>query len=237
MNQGFQVRSLPLLGEEGLEKLKNAHVMVLGLGGVGGNAVEALCRSGIGKLSLVDPEVFDQSNLNRQLLATRDTIGTLKVEAAKDRIISINPECEIKLYPIFYSKNNEPENFFSGVDYILDAIDSVPSKLDLIQRADELSIPIISCMGTGNKLDPTAFLVDNIHKTSVCPLAKKIRLECKKRGIKNLKVLYSKEEVKTRGINQENGKLTPASVSFVPGVAGMILAGEIIKDITGICLS
>lgn len=237
MSKNFQDRSLPLFGEEGLNRLQKAHVMVLGLGGVGGNAAEALCRGGIGTLSLVDPECFDETNLNRQLFATRETLGNLKVEEAKKRLLSINPQCRILSFPIFYSKTSEPDHFFEGVDYILDAIDSVPSKLDLIERARELSIPIISCMGTGNKLDPTAFTVDDIHKTSVCPLAKKIRQECKKRGIKKLKVLYSREETKSRGIQQENHKIVPASASFVPGVAGMILAGEIIKDIANQCLS
>jgi tRNA A37 threonylcarbamoyladenosine dehydratase len=237
MDKDIHLRSRPLFGEKGLDALKKAHVIVFGLGGVGGHAVEALARSGVGTITVVDPECYEWSNLNRQLFATINTVGIKKADVAASRIGEIAPDCEVHSFPIFYTKETEPEGLFEGVDYILDAIDSVPSKLDLIDRANEMNIPIISSMGTGNKLDPCGFCVSDIHKTSVCPLAKKIRLACKKKGIRKLKVVYSKEEPKTKGLENENQSYTPASTSFVPGVAGMILASEIIKDITKICLS
>ncbi len=228
--QDFLSRTISMLGDDAVEKLKNSHVLVFGLGGVGGHAVEALCRAGIGTLSLVDSECYEISNLNRQIFATADTIGEKKTEAAKKRILSINPGCKVLTYPIFYGKDPAPNNLFDGVDYILDAIDSTSAKLDLIRTAKEKNIPIICSMGTGNKLDPTAFRVTDINKTKVCPLARVIRRECKKIGVEKLKVVYSEEEpVKTQLFEDENR--VPASVSFVPGVAGMILAGEIIKDL------
>ncbi len=237
MDKDIHLRTKPLLKEEGIDALNHSHVIVFGLGGVGGHAVEALARSGVGTLTLVDPECYDWSNMNRQLFATVNTVGMKKTEATANRIREIAPDCMIRTFPFFYTKDTEPEGLFDGVDYILDAIDSVPSKLDLINRANELNIPIIASMGTGNKLDPTAFCVSDIYKTSVCPLAKKVRLACKKKGIRKLKVVYSTEEPKIKGLEKENQGFTPASTSFVPGVAGMILAGEIIKDITKVCLS
>ncbi len=224
-------RTAMLLGEDKLELLSRKHVLVFGLGGVGGHAVEALCRGGIGKLTLIDCESFDLSNCNRQIFATRETLGQRKTDVAKKRLFEIAPECSVKTLDLFYSAQTEPENLFDGVDYILDAIDSVPSKLHLIERANELQIPIISCMGTGNKLDPTVFRVCDLYQTKVCPLARKMRMECKKRGIDSLKVVYS-EETPQKPANPKLGEKTvPGSVSFVPGVAGMILAGEIIKDL------
>lgn len=228
--QDFLSREIAMLGEEAVTKLEKAHVLVFGLGGVGGHAVETLCRAGIGTLSLVDSEHYEISNLNRQIFATRDSIGKKKTEAAKERILLINPDCNVLTYPVFYD-DNTPKELFDGVDYILDAIDSTASKIDLIRTAKEKNIPIICSMGTGNKLDPTAFKVADIYKTKVCPLARVIRRECKKMGIKKLKVVYSEEEP-INGNLTENHKTVPGSVSFVPGVAGMILAGEIIKDLT-----
>ena len=225
------IRSAAMLGEENMERLYAAHVLVFGLGGVGGHAAETLCRGGIGTLSLVDSEKFDSSNCNRQIFATAETVGKEKTEAAKERLMSINPECEIRTYSFFYGKDPTPSSLFDGVDYILDAIDTVSAKMMLSEEAKKRNIPIVSCMGTGNKLDPTRFRVADIKHTKVCPLARVIRSECKKRGIEGLKVLYSEEEPVSGVIPSEYGRHAPGSVSFVPGVAGMILAGEIIKDI------
>lgn len=225
------IRSEAMLGKENMERLRATHVLVFGLGGVGGHAVETLCRGGVGSISLVDSEKYDYSNCNRQIFATRDTIGQAKTEAAKERIQSINPDCNVHTYSFFYGKDPTPASLFDHVDYILDAIDTVSAKMSLIEEAKIRNIPIISCMGTGNKLDPTRFRVADIKQTKVCPLARVIRSECKKRGIEKLKVVYSEEEPLSSIINSENGRHAPGSVSFVPGVAGMILAGEIIKDI------
>ena len=225
------VRTQAVLGEENLNRLQNARVLVFGLGGVGGHGAETLCRGGIGSLSLVDYERYDATNCNRQIFATQETIGIDKTDAAKKRLLSINPDCEIKTFSLFYGKEPAPGDLFDGVDYILDAIDTVSAKMMLIEEANKRSIPIISCMGTGNKMDPTAFRVADIKKTKVCPLARVIRSECKKRGIDKLKVVYSEEEPVSAVVSGENGRHAPGSVSFVPGVAGMIMAGEIIKDI------
>ncbi|MBE6712503.1 MAG: tRNA threonylcarbamoyladenosine dehydratase [Ruminococcaceae bacterium] len=224
-------RTKALLGERNVKRLNNAHVLVFGLGGVGGHAVETLCRGGIGTLSLVDSECFEISNCNRQIFATKDTLGIRKTDAAKERLLNINSECRIKTYSFFYGKDQTPVDLFDGVDYILDAIDTVSSKMMLIEEAKKRNIPIISCMGTGNKLDPTQFRVTDIKKTKVCPLARVIRAECKKRNIKSLKVVYSEEEPISAIVSSNGGRHVPGSVSFVPGVAGMIMAGEIIKDI------
>ncbi len=225
------IRSEALLGKENISRLQDAHVLVFGLGGVGGHAAETLCRGGIGTLSLVDSEKYEASNCNRQIFATQNTIGKLKTEVAKERLLSINPECKINTYSFFFGKDPTPEKLFDGVDYVLDAIDTVSSKMMLIEEAQIRNISIISCMGTGNKLDPTMFRVADIKKTKVCPLARVIRTECKKRGIQTLKVVYSEEEPLSVSISSQKGKHIPGSASFVPGVAGMILAGEIIKDI------
>lgn len=227
----FYERTRAMLGTEGVEKLKNSHVLVFGLGGVGGHAAETLCRAGIGTLSLVDFESFDLSNCNRQIFATRETIGKDKTFAAKERLLSINPDCKILTHSLFFSKDNAPEEIFENVDYVLDAIDTVSSKMLIVKIAKEKNIPIISCMGTGNKLDPTAFRISDIKKTKVCPLARVIRSECRKLGIQDLKVLYSEEEPIRTFIDLEQGRKVPGSVSFVPGVAGMIMAGEIVKDL------
>lgn len=225
-----------LLGQDGMEKLKNAHVAVFGLGGVGGYVVEALARSGIGKLTLVDHDTVSQTNINRQILATQATIGQDKVAAAKDRVLAINPAIAVFEKKTFYLPETAGEFDFSEYDYVVDAIDTVTGKMMLIQQAKAAGTPIISCMGTGNKLDPTAFQVADISKTSVCPLARIIRKECKKRGIEKLKVVYSKEDpilFVPDDLSElpEGRNALPGSVCFVPAVAGMILAGEVVKDI------
>lgn len=220
-----------MLGDEKTERLTESHVVVFGLGGVGGHAAEALCRGGVGKLTLVDSECFDKTNINRQIFATEKTVGLEKVTAAKERLLEINPDCRIRCFSFFFGKDETPATLFDGADYILDAIDTVAAKVELIQIANKKNIPIISCMGTGNKLDPTAFRVADIYKTKVCPLARVIRGQCKKLGILSLKVVYSEEEPCRTVSEDSHGRHAPASVSFVPGVAGMILAGEIIKDL------
>lgn len=225
-----------LLGDEALERLQKARVAVFGIGGVGGYTVEVLARSGIGQLDLIDHDTVSVSNINRQILATRSTVGMLKVEAAKNRILDINPECIVRTYPVFYLPETAEQFVFSEYDYIVDAIDTVTGKLQLAQRAFAAGTPIISCMGTGNKLDASAFEVADISKTTMCPLARIMRKELSKRGIKHMKVVYSREEaISPTGWEEEAAALgkrqIPGSVAFVPGTAGLILAGEVIKDI------
>ena len=227
-----------LLGEEALSRLEGARVAVFGLGGVGGYTVEALARAGIGRLDLIDSDTVSLSNRNRQLLATRSTLGLPKTEAAKRRVLDINEEAQVTTWELFYNADTADKFDLRAYDYIVDAIDTVTAKLLLIQRAHEAAVPIISCMGTGNKLDPTAFQVTDISKTSMCPLARVMRKELGKRGIKHLKVVYSQEEAMTpHGAEEEMALLgkrqIPGSVSFVPGAAGLILAGEVIRDLTG----
>lgn len=230
-----------LLGQEGMEKLKNAKVAVFGLGGVGGYAVEALARSGVGALELVDHDTVSMTNINRQILATTETVGMDKVEAAAKRVAAINPDIQVTARKIFYLPETADQFDFATYDYVIDAIDTVTGKLMLIQAAQAASTPIISCMGTGNKLDPTAFRVGDISQTTMCPLARIIRKECKKRGIKKLKVVYSTEEPIECTLDAddpawaelpEGRNALPGSVAFVPAVAGMILAGEVIRDLT-----
>ena len=227
-----------LLGEEALSRLEGARVAVFGLGGVGGYTVEALARAGIGKLDLIDSDTVSLSNRNRQILATRSTLGLPKTEAAKRRVLDINEEAQVTTWELFYNADTADMIDLGMYDYIVDAIDTVTAKLLLIQRAHEAGTPIISCMGTGNKLDPTAFQVTDISKTSMCPLARVMRKELGKRGIKHLKVVYSQEEAMTpHGAEEEMAALgkrqIPGSVSFVPGAAGLILACEVIRDLTG----
>jgi len=220
-------RTERLIGRDALNKLEKSKVIIFGIGGVGSFAAEAIARSGIGKIALVDGDTVSDSNINRQLVALHSTIGIPKVEIMAKRIKDINPNCSVIEYNQFYTKENQID--ISEFDYVIDAIDMVASKLLLIEEANRLSIPIISSMGTGNKLDPTRFEITDIYKTSVCPLAKVMRRELKNRGIKKLKVLYSKEE--PQFLNNDSDKRVPASISFVPPVAGMIIAGEVIKDI------
>ena len=230
-------RSALLLGDDGIEKLKKARVAVFGVGGVGSYAVEALARSGVGALDLIDDDVVSLTNINRQLIALHSTIGRAKTEVAAERIADINPECRVKTYRTFFTPETAAEFDFSEYDYIIDAIDTVSGKIALAVQAQEAGVPIISAMGAGNKLDPTAFEVADIYKTSVCPLARVMRRELKKRGIKKLKAVYSREEAMTpKGDTQEEGaahkkRQTPGSVAFVPSVAGLIIAGEVIKDL------
>ena len=219
-----------LIGKQSLERLKNSTVAVFGCGGVGSFALEALARSGIQNLVIIDNDIVDVTNINRQLIADTTTIGLPKVEVAKNRILKINPNAQITTYQAFYDSTNANTLIQTNYDYIIDAIDSVSSKLSLIEEAYHRHIPIISSMGTGNKLDSTKFEVTDITKTSVCPLAKVIRKELKKRNIPHLKVVYSKE-IPKRNDMEENFRRTPASISFVPSVAGLILAGEVIKDL------
>ena len=229
-------RTAFLLGEDAMERLAKARVAVFGLGGVGGYVVEALARGGIGALDLIDNDTVSISNINRQILATRATVGSPKVEAAKQRLLLINPELKIATYQTFYTPATADQFDFAQYDYIVDAIDTVTGKLELISRAYAVNTPVISCMGTGNKLDASAFEVTDISKTTMCPLARVMRKELSKRGIKHMKVVYSKEEaLSPTGWEAEAAAIgkrqIPGSVSFVPGAAGLILAGEVIKDI------
>lgn len=229
-------RTEMLLGPEAMKRLQKAHVAVFGLGGVGGYTVEALARGGIGALTLVDNDTISVSNLNRQILATHSTVGLKKTEAARRRVLDINPDCIVRVYDVFYTPETADRFDFREYDYIVDAIDTVMGKLQLVERANAAGTPIISCMGTGNKLDASAFQVADISKTSMCPLARVMRKELGKRGIKHLKVVYSQEEViSPKGWEEEAAELgkrqIPGSVSFVPGAAGLILAGEVLKDI------
>ena len=238
MNEQF-LRTAMLLGEEAVEKLQKARVAVFGIGGVGGYTVEALARAGIGSIDVIDSDTVSRSNINRQLLATHSTVGMPKVEAAKMRILDINPDCIVRTHAVFYTPETADGFDFSDYDYIVDAIDTVTGKLALVERANAAGTPIICCMGTGNKLDASAFQVADISKTSMCPLARIMRKELGKRGIKHLKVVYSQEEALTpTGWEEEAAALgkrqIPGSVSFVPGATGLILAGEVIKDIAGV---
>ncbi len=229
-----------LIGSDALKKLNNSRVCVFGLGGVGAYTVEALVQAGIGNIDICDNDTISKTNLNRQLLATWESIGIAKTEVCKNRILSINPNCNVSVHDIFYSAETADMFDFSKYDYIVDAIDTISSKIEMIVRATKLNIPVISSMGTGNKLNPSMFEVSDIYKTSVCPLAKVMRNELKKGGVKKLKVVYSKEYPKKPDMDneeytkelQESGKRQiPTSISFVPPVAGFILAGEIVCDL------
>lgn len=229
-------RTQILLGEEAMERLFKARVAVFGIGGVGGYTVEALARCGVGQLDLIDSDTVSVSNLNRQILATHSSVGKLKVDVAKARVLDINPSCVVRTYPCFYLPDTAGQFDFTQYDYIIDAIDTVTGKLQLVEQAHAAGTPIICSMGTGNKLDPTMFQVADISKTSVCPLARIMRKELKKRGISHVKVVYSQEEALTPvGAEAEAARLgkrqIPGSTAFVPGTAGLILAGEVIKDL------
>lgn len=245
MNNAFS-RTMLLVGEDGMEKLKNAKVAVFGVGGVGGYVVEALARSGVGTLELIDNDKVSLTNINRQIIATHSTIGRYKVDVAKERILDINPAAAVNTHKTFFLPETVSEFNFYDYDYVVDAIDTVTGKIALVMEADRTHTPVISSMGAGNKLDAAGFMVADIYETSVCPLAKVMRRELKKRGISKLKVVYSKEKpIAPKGdmsvINdlQETDtsvrkRQMPGSVSFVPSVAGLILAGEVIRDIVGI---
>ena len=230
-----------LLGREGMERLARARVAVFGLGGVGGSAVEALARSGVGKLELVDSDRLSLTNLNRQILATHRTLGQFKADAARERVLDINPEAEVRARRVFYGPDTAGDFDFSQYDYVVDAIDTVTGKLALIERAQAAGTRIISCMGAGNKLDPTAFQVADIWETSVCPLARVMRKELKKRGVRHLKVVYSREIPRSpegalyqESLEGEVRRQVPGSAAFVPTAAGLILAGEVVKDLAGV---
>ena len=237
-----------LLGREAMEKLASSRVAVFGVGGVGGYVCEALVRSGVGSFDLIDSDIVCESNLNRQIIATRDTIGRYKTEVMKERMQSINPDVKVRIHNCFFLPENSGEFPFEEYDYVVDAVDTVTAKIELIMKAKEAGVPVISSMGAGNKLDPAQFKVADIYKTNVCPLAKVMRRELKKRGVKKLKVVYSEElPVKPMGQPAEEApekepsvkgtgsgrRSTPGSVAFVPSVAGLILAGEVVKDLCG----
>lgn len=219
-------RTVAVLGEDAIKKLNNSHVAVFGVGGVGSFTVEALARAGVGAIDLIDNDTFNVTNINRQLYATHKTIGQYKVDVAATRILDINPNCKVTTHKMFYLPENAETLDLSQYDYIVDAIDTVTAKVELVKRADSVGTKIISSMGTGNKLRADLFEIADIYKTSVCPLAKVMRTRLKKEGIKKLKVVYSKEEPIT------NSQNVIGSVPFVPSVAGLILAGEVIKELT-----
>jgi len=229
-------RTALLIGEEGVERLQKAHVAVFGVGGVGGYVVEALARSGVGVFDLIDSDTVALSNLNRQIIATHRTVGQYKVDVMKERILSINPDAVVNVHHCFYLPETADAFDFTKYTYVVDAVDTVTAKLEIIMRAKEAGVPVISSMGAGNKLDPTKFVVTDIYKTTVCPLAKVMRRELRKRDVKALKVVYSTEEAlkpKEAESVSTSKRATPGSVAFVPSMAGLILAGEIVKDIVG----
>ena len=233
-------RTKRLLGADAMNKIKNSHVAVFGIGGVGGHAADALIRSGIGEITIVDSDEVAESNINRQLIATTKTVGRKKVEVMREHLLEINPEVIVHVYDCFFLPETKDQFDFSAYDYVIDAVDTVTAKLALVEACKEAGVPIVSSMGAGNKLDPTAFEVTDIYKTTVCPLAKVMRKELKARGIKKLKVVYSKE-IPLEPIEDEDfvsdevrrRRSTPGSIAFVPSVAGLILAGEVVKDISG----
>lgn len=225
-------RTEMLFGKENVEKLKSKHVIVFGIGGVGGYACEALARTGVGKISLVDNDTISLSNINRQIIALHSTVGRYKTEVMKERIYDINPNIEVNIFNTFYTKENKDSFDFTKYDYVIDAIDTVSGKISLIERCTELEVPIISSMGTGNKIDPCSFKVADINKTTMCPLARVIRTELRKRGIKKLKVVYSDEKPITPELEDgEADRSTPASCAFIPPIGGLIIASEVIKDL------
>ena len=224
-------RTAMLLGESGVERLRGAHVAVFGIGGVGGYAVEALARAGVGTLSLFDADTVSESNCNRQIIALHSTVGRAKVEVAAERVRDIDPDITVHAHKVFYLPENADEFDFSQYDYVVDAVDTVAAKMELIRRSRAAGVPILCCMGTGNKLDPTAFRITAIEKTDTCPLARTVRLLCKKEGIRGVKALYSTEQPKGGTIGDGHGRHAPGSISFVPGVAGLMLAGEVIRSL------
>ena len=221
-------RTRMLIGEEALMGLMGAKILVFGVGGVGGYVCEALARAGVGRIDVVDKDVVDITNINRQIIATTDTIGLPKVEVCKARMESINPEIRCEAGQCFFMPEISGKFDFAGYDYIVDAVDNVTAKIEIICKAKEAGTPVISSMGTGNKLEPAAFRIADIEKTKVCPLAKVVRKELRNRGVRGVKVLYSEEEPR------KTGSRTPASISFVPSAAGLIIAGEVIRDLIGL---
>lgn len=228
------IRTELLLGEEAVERLKNSRVAVFGVGGVGGYVAEALARTGVGTFDLIDKDTVSVSNINRQIIATHSTVSRVKVEVMKERILEINPEAEVHIHKCFFLPENASEFDFSKYSYVVDAVDTVTAKIELVMQAQKAGVPIISSMGAGNKLDPSKFEVTDIYKTSVCPLARVMRRELKKRDVKHLKVVYSTEkalEPKFDLSEKEGRRAVPGSVAFVPSAAGLIAAGEVINDL------
>ena len=223
-----------LLGQEAMDRLRQSRVAVFGIGGVGGHVVEALARAGIGYLDLIDHDKVSMSNINRQIIATFDTVGMDKVDVMKERILSINPDARVETHRCFYLPENADMFDFLQYSYVVDAIDTVTAKIELVLRAKEAGVPVISCMGTGNKLNPMQLEIADIYQTSVCPLAKVMRRELRKRNVEKLKVLYSKEEPIKNYLSMQ-GRAIPGSVSFVPSAAGLIIASEVVKELSGIC--
>ena len=231
MNDQFE-RTRMLIGQDNLDRLKEAKVLVFGVGGVGGYVCEGLCRAGIGRIDIVDKDSVDITNINRQIIATYQTLGRPKVEVCRERMLSINPDIRVDARQCFYLPEKSEEFDFGAYDYVVDAVDNVTAKLDIICNAKAAGVPVISSMGTGNKLNPFMFKIADIEKTRVCPLAKVIRKELRKRGIAGVKVLYSEEEpIKPAESRKDTAKITPASISFVPSCAGLMIAGRIVLDI------
>ena len=233
MSEQFSRTEL-LLGKDKIEKLRNSRVAVFGVGGVGGFTVEALARSGVGTIDIIDNDTVCLSNINRQIIATHSTVGRYKVDVMKERILDINPDAVVNTYKVFYTPETSDIFDFSQYDYVVDAIDTVSGKIELVIQAQKAGTPIICSMGAGNKLDPTAFEVSDIYKTSVCPLARVMRNELRKRGVKKLKVVYSKEKPispETSAEGTDKRRRIPGSTAFVPSVVGLIIAGEVIKDV------
>ena len=224
-------RTIKLVGEQGIEKLHSKKISVLGIGGVGGYVVEALVRAGINHIVLIDHDVVTKSNINRQIIALHSTVGLSKVEVMKKRLLDIRPSLEIETYQDFYLPNQNKEFMFSMSDYIVDCIDTITAKIAIAKYCEDFAVPVISCMGTGNKLEANNFHIDDIYQTSICPLAKVMRRELKKQGVKKLKVLYSKATIMTTDKDDTTRKQTPGSISFVPSVAGLLIANEVVKDI------
>lgn len=231
----LEERTRLLLGDSGVEKLKNAHVILFGLGGVGGYTAEALARAGVGRLTLVDADVVSDTNRNRQILALCSTVGQPKAELAARRIRDIDPGCRVTALQLFYGPDTADRVPFAGVDYVVDAIDTVTAKLEIIRRAQEAGVPVISCMGTGNKLYPEKLCLTTLKKTEGCPLARVMRVECRKRGLADIPVVYSTEPARKCTVPDTGGtgRHAPGSVSFVPGAAGLLLAGKVVRDIAG----
>ena len=226
-------RTERLLGKDAMKKLRAARVAVFGVGGVGGYVVEALARSGVGAIDLIDHDTVSITNLNRQIIALQSTLGKYKVDVMKDRILDINPECKVDIHRCFFLPETEGEFDFREYSYVVDAVDTVTAKIQLVMQAKECGVPVISSMGAGNKLDPTRFEVADIYETSVCPLAKVMRRELKKRGVKELKVVYSKEQPVRQKMQEPTAeRVVPGSTAFVPSVAGLVLASEVVRDLT-----
>ena len=228
-------RAEALFGTDGMKRLSGSHVAVFGIGGVGGYAVEALARSGIGALTLFDSDRVDVTNINRQIFALENTVGMYKCDVARERILNINPDCRVTCNRIFYLPENADEYPLDVYDYVVDAVDTVSAKIEIAVRAEKSGVPVISCMGTGNKTDPCALRVSDIYSTAVCPLARVMRRELRARGVKALKVVYSEQPPLSAGCKDNNsGRPSPASCSFVPAAAGLIIAGQVVCDIAGI---